>query len=170
MNDRILSIDAGSLKSVIKSLESLPIELQKSAERAVLRSGAAPIQKAVKARVPVDTGLLKKSIGTKVSLGRAATYGRAQVGPRSGFHSTKKVTGRKRDRASKGKRRAAKEKKMIQPEEYAFYLEHGTPHMPAKPFIRPAIDAAEGEVLAAMATGLDKHLTRVAARMASKKA
>lgn len=161
MSDTSLQIDPGSLRSVLKALESLPAELQRSAERAVLRDGAKPILKAARARVGVRSGTLKKSLGVSVNVGKAGSgYGQARMGARNGVkyrYKTGNKTGRKK-RAGQA----------IAAEEVAWYQEMGTPKLPAHPFIRPALDSSAGEVVAAMAAGLDKHLTRVAARLAAK--
>ena len=71
-----------------------------------------------------------------------------------------------------GKILAAKAGQMVpdirDPNKYSHLVEKGTSHSPAQPFIRPAMDSASGQVLEAMSAGLDKHLTRVAQRLAAK--
>jgi len=153
-----ISIDKGSLSGVMKSLDDLLPQFRKSAEKAVLRAGAKPILKAAKDKVPVNTGLLKKSLGVSVSANRSGWIS-ARVGPRKGFKS-KNLTGRKKGKATEGK--------MADAQEISWYVETGTPRASAQPFIRPAIDQAANEVINAMAAGLDQHLTRVAARLARK--
>ena len=167
--DGSISIDKAGLRGVLSALDKLPAEFRKSAEKAVLRAGGKPILKAAKAKVPVDSGNLKKSLGISVHANRSGWIS-ARVGPRKGFKSAKSLTGRKRGRATKGKRRTFIERKMADAQEISWYVETGTPHAAAQPFIRPAIDSAAGEVVEAMAAGLDKHLTRVAARLAKKSA
>ena len=166
-NDGVITIDRSSLMRVMIALDKLPEQFRKSAEKAVLRAGSKPILKAAKAKVPVDTGMLKQSLGISVHANRSGWIS-ARIGPRKGFKSAKSLTGRKRVRATKGKRSTWIERKMADAQEISWYIETGTSHSPAKPFIRPAIDAAQDEVLSAMAAGLDKHLTRVAARLAAK--
>ena len=165
--DGQVTIDKQSLRNVMAALEKLPKEFQKSAEKAVLRAGGKPILKAAKAKVPVDTGNLKKSLGISVHANKQGWIS-ARVGPRKGFKSAKSLTGRKRERATKGKRSTWQERKMADAQEISWYVETGTPHSPAQPFIRPAIDSAANQVVEAMAAGLDKHLTRVAARLAKR--
>ena len=164
--DGYISLDRTSIANVMRALDKLPKEFQKSAEKAVLRAGGKPILKAAKAKVPVDTGNLKRSLGISVYANRTGWIS-ARIGPRNGFKS-KNLTGRKRYRATKGKRTTFKERKLADAQEISWYVETGTPHSSAKPFIRPAIDSAAGEVIAAMTAGLDKHLTRVAARLAKR--
>lgn len=169
-----VTIDKGSLKNIRATLEALPRELRKNAAAAVIRTGAKPIQTAMKAKVPVRTGQLKKSIGTK---SRSLVYGSggsvmayAVIGPRRGFKSKTSLTGRKRKaRKTNSKRKSTFiERRYAEMDEIAWYLETGTPKMPAHPFIRPAIDAAQGQCLTAMAAGFEKHMARIAARLAGK--
>ena len=155
--DASLILDRRGVEAMVKRLEGLPAKFRKSAERVVLRAGAKPILKEAKARVPKKSGILKKSLGVKVHMGK--TGGAAYVGPRSGFKYAKGETGRRRDKG-KGKK--------VDAQEVAFYQETGTPNQPARPFIRPAIDAASGAVLTAMAENLDKYLTKLAARLKAK--
>jgi HK97 gp10 family phage protein len=160
--ERSIKIDSSSLKSVLNALEKLPKELQKSAEKAVIRAGAKPILKAIKENVSgkivkQQSKTLKKSLGVSIRTSKSGWVG-ASIGPRSGFKY-----------ATKTGRRGKTKDKNADAQEVAFYLETGTPNMPARPFIRPALESAQGEVIGAMEAGLSKHLTRVAARLASKK-
>lgn len=154
------SIQIVGIDSIIRALNALPIDLRNSAETAVLRAGGNPILKAAKANAAKskDSGLLVKSIGLSVR----AVNGRktVRVGPRTGLRQvvtrTDKRTGRKYE-------------EIADPNNYSHLVEYGTSHSAAKPFIRPAIDATQGEVLDAMAAGLDQHLTKVAARLSKKR-
>lgn len=152
-------IELKGVGQIIKNLDALPDALRKSAETAVLRAGAVPIRKAAKANAAKskDTGLLQKSISLRIQTVKGVKS--ARVGPRKGLRQ--KVT-RTDPRTGKTYEEIA------DPNNYSHLVEYGTSHSPAKPFIRPAIDSAQGEVLSAMTTGLDKHLTRVAARLAKK--
>lgn len=158
-----ITFDRASLNGVISAIDRLPSELKKSAEKAVLRAGAKPILSAVKGNlsgspVKTRTGTLKKSMGLTVQSKRDG-WVEARVGSKSGSKTkyAKGVTGR-RTRGRQGK--------PLYAEEVAWYLEQGTSKMPAKPFIRPALDSAAPEVATAMANGLERHLTKVAARLA----
>jgi HK97 gp10 family phage protein len=152
-------------KDVQKALAKLPEELMKSSEKSVIRAGAKPILKSAQAKVPQVTGLLKKSLGITVKKPRGESYPTARIGARTGFQG--KFLG---VRVSKSKKNFGKKYNSYQnPFKYVHLVELGTSHSAAKPFIRPAIDAAQNEVIDAMAQGLDKHLTRVAARLAKKR-
>lgn len=154
--NRSITLDRKGVDALIKRLSELPEKFQKSAHRATLRAGANVILKAARARVPVDTGILKKSLGVNVEVSRYG--GSARVGPRYGVKYKYK-------NGNKTGRRGKSAGKAIDAPEVAFYIETGTPNMAAQPFIRPAIDETQGRVLSVMAEGLDKHLTRVVARL-----
>lgn len=138
---------------MIHRLKSLPDNLKKSGEKAALRAGGVPIRKAAKANAQKskDTGLLMRSIGLNVKTVKGFTS--VRVGPRKGFRQAVERTDPRT-----GKKRI----EMADPSNYSHLVEYGTSHSVAKPFIRPAADSAKGEVLAAMATGLSKHLARAA--------
>lgn len=153
------AIKTTGLREMQRTLERLPKELLKSSESAVLRAGAKPIEKAAKAKAPSRTGLLKKSIGNRVKKGKDGIT-TARIGPRTGFKG--KSLGKRKNK------QGVMTERFADPNKYSHLVEFGTSHSPAKPFIRPAIDSASGEVVEAMAQGLDKHLTRTAARLARK--
>lgn len=150
-------LDQASINAVKKSLDALPKELRKAAERSVIRAGANIVLKEARARVPVKTGILKKSLSVTVNSFKGNIS--AKIGPKSGYRYPKNKTGR-RHKSKKGRR--------IDAQEVAFYLETGTPNMPAQSFIRPALEASKGKILEAMTSGLDRHLTKVAAKLAKK--
>jgi len=154
-----VNIEISGVRNILSALDRLPDALRKSAETAVLRAGAKPIEKAAKVNAgkTKDTGLLKKSIGLRVAKVKGVTS--ARVGPRKGMRQEVTRT---------DKRTGRKYKEIADPNNYSHLVEYGTSHSPAKPFIRPAIDSAQGETLNAMAAGLDKHLTKVAARLAKR--
>lgn len=155
-NNSQIKIDT---RGVIAALEKLGPGLRKSAETAVLRAGATPLRKAAKANAAKskDTGLLQKSISLRV----ATTKGNktVRVGPKKGMRQMVTRT---------DKRTGRKYQEMADPNNYSHLVEYGTAHSAAKPFIRPAIDSSQGQIVDAMANGLDKHLTRVAKRLAKR--
>lgn len=146
------SIQIHGLKDMIKRIDSLPEKLKKSGEKAALRAGGVPIRKAAKqfAKSSKETGLLIKSIGLNVKTVKGVTS--ARIGPRKGFEGPSKQV---RDRKT-GKIKTV----TPNPIYYSHLVEFGTRNATAKPFIRPAVDQAKGEVLDAMAKGLEKHLIR----------
>ncbi len=148
--------DQASIRDVERAISLLPRELQKSAETAALRAGAAPIHKAAKrhAASNKDSGLLQRSITTSVKTVRGEKS--ARIGPRTGMRQM--VT---REHKKTGK----KYKVMADPNNYSHLVEYGTTHSAAKPFIRPAINETASETLVAMANSLDLTLTKVVARL-----
>lgn len=99
--------------------------------RPAIREAASKISKAAKSKVPVETGLLKKSIGVKVVTYKSGTI-YAAIGPRSGFK--RKV---QRTMPSTGKKREV----LSNPTKYAHLVEFGTSRFAKKPFMRPAMDS-----------------------------
>lgn len=173
-----VSVSVKGIAELRRSIDRLPADFIKSAERAVLRAGAKPIAKAAKDKAPVGKGehggLLKKSIGLNVKkVGSTVT---ARIGPRTGFR--KKIGTRvlRKDVFAKSRRRglilAAKKGKVVDtfkdPNKYSHLVEFGSSKAPAQPFIRPAIDSASGSTLNAMAIGLERYLKRTAKRLAKK--
>jgi len=145
------TIQIHGLRDMLKRIDSLPEIYKKSGEKAALRAGGVPIRKAAKqfAKSSKDSGLLIKSIGLNVKTVKGVTS--VRVGARKGFGQTVQ---------RKDKRTGKMVEVMANPANYAHLVEYGTSHSTAKPFIRPAVDQSKGEVLSAMAAGLEKHLIR----------
>jgi HK97 gp10 family phage protein len=152
-----MDIKITGIRELSRTLDQLAPALMRSAETAVLRSGGGVIRKAAKANAgrSKDSGLLQKSIGLRVATVKGNKS--ARIGPRKGM---KQLVTRK------DKRTGRTRQEMADPNKYSHLVEYGTSHSAAKPFIRPAIDSTAGEVVGVMADGLDKHLTKVAARLA----
>lgn len=150
------SIKIHGLKDIVRTLERLPEKLKKSGEKAALRAGGAPIRKAAKrfAKSSKDTGLLLKSIGLNVRTVKGETS--VRIGPRKGFNGPSRQV---RDRKTR-------ELKTVTPNPiyYSHLVEFGTSKASAKPFIRPAVDSAQSEILPAMGAALEKHLARAATK------
>jgi HK97 gp10 family phage protein len=113
------------------------------------------VLKTAKQKVPKgETGLLKKSLGRKISVNRRTGRVVAIVGPRTGYKSTKK--GKKITKL--GEQFKAAE---VNPVRYAHLVEKGTKHSAPKPFLRPALDNNLSQIKATMAQvikdGLEKN-------------
>jgi HK97 gp10 family phage protein len=103
-----------------KLLEKLDRKTQKKVIRQAIRAGAKVFAKEMKANAPVETGRLKRSI--KVRMGKR----RKNIISVSAY-----VTGgRESEEAS-----------------VALFKEFGTKHMEKKPFVGPAFDTKEDEVM-----------------------
>jgi HK97 gp10 family phage protein len=152
------------MKAIEKALKKLPEELKRTTETAALRDGAKPILKAAKAlaKSSEDTGLLIKSLGINVRKGRSgSTRGiyTARIGARGGFG---KIVG-----TYKSGKKAGKPIRK-DPKYYAHLVELGTSHSQAKPFIRPAIESAKGQIVPGMAKGYERGLARAVQKLKTK--
>jgi len=152
-----MSFKVTGAKEIAAALKRLPRDLQRAAETAVLREGAKPIAKAAKARAPQDSGLLKKSIGYRVK--KVDGVNSARIGPRTGM---KQQVTRKRPNGTTYTETA-------DPNKYSHLVELGSSRNPAKPFIRPAVDASKGDVINAMAKGYEKHLTKTITKLRTRR-
>ena len=107
-------------KALIKTLQTLPKNIQNNVVVGGIRAGANVVREEARRLVPVDKGDLKKSLAT---IRRKAKQGEI----------TFSVT------ASKGKHRSW----------HGHFVEFGTSKMVAKPFLRPALENKQDEVLEA---------------------
>ncbi len=130
-----ISAKIEGVEELVKQLrQELPARMQTKILRKAIGDGCRVILKAAKQKVPVgETGLLKKSLGTKIKAYRTTGNVVGMVGPRTGSKKTKK-----------GKVRTALGKKFdaagVAPHLYAHLVEKGTKHSAPKPFLRPALD------------------------------
>ena len=184
---QIQAIRLVGIEEIKRTLAQLPEQLLKQAEKDVLKAGAKPVLRAAKARVPTGKGehkgLLKKSLGTSLKKLRSAGKSRSdtvhsiRIGPRTGFRVALKDSTANKDHLAKMKggkkvlavKKGAQRKRFKDPVKYSHLVEYGTSRSAATPFIRPAIEATKSEVVDAMAQGLERHLTKVCARLASGK-
>lgn len=135
-------------KELEKKLLALPEKVAKKHARAALRQAMKPVYDAVRAKVPVREGRLRRALRLRVDqlrksgfTGRvlsAMVYVTASIGPRP----------RLTDRAStvKGKLGPAKYSYQIgsMPKAYGRFVEFGTVDTAPRPFMRPAWDDAGG--------------------------
>ena len=132
-----------------KALSKLPKELRDGVERTALRAGAKPIETKAKSGAPVTSGLLRSSIGVvvkKIKSGKLAGTLSARVGARTGFGETQMVNGQpvKKDTVK-----------------YAGIVEYGTATMPARPFMRSAVESSRTEVMTGLAKGYESGMKRI---------
>lgn len=73
------------LAPLLAKLDGLKRAVQKTAIRRAVDQAGKVVLDAAKAAVPTNTGLLKKSLGRKVVIGRRSGVAIAIVGPRTGF-------------------------------------------------------------------------------------
>ncbi len=110
-------------EELLRQLQELPKKVGNQILRKALRKGAVPIEEEQQNRVAVDTGLTEKSI--IVRMGKRKVKGTQSVVI---FPDPKKFEAAGRDFS-------------------APYLEYGTAHMEAKPFVRPSFDAKKDEAM-----------------------
>ena len=132
-------------------------ELLPAADR-IVRATAFKIEAGAKARVPVDTGMLKNSIYTATSRG-VGTDASGVAAYTAGYKTLHERTGSR----VKGARRIAR-RSVFPPlatpppgtayvavgAEYGAYVEYGTRHRPAKPYLTPAVEAQRAPFLAGL--------------------
>lgn len=117
---------------IIKRFHELGEDGVKKAKE-IMEKSAKTVQKKAKTHVPVDTGLLKSSIATKVYRDEGGTVG--VVGP-----SKEAVSG---------------------DPYYGYFVEYGTQKMSAQPFMRPAADQSAAEVTQFFEDGMREFISRV---------
>lgn len=130
-----MSNEIKGLEGLIKTLNALPDKLEKKVIRAAVRKGANVVRDKARQLVRKDTHNLEKSINT---------YGI-------------KIAGKIAFRVSLKQRKTKKSKDPY----YGYYLELGTSKMAASPFMRPALDESEGEVLDTVINEVKLKLTEV---------
>ncbi len=107
------------MKSDFSKLHALQDALQKKILKKAIRAGTKLVLAAVRGRVPVASGALKKSLTSKVDSAKGSTTVYGIVGPRS-----------KWQKVFKGK--------VKKPSRYAHFIERGRF---ARPFLMPAFQA-----------------------------
>ena len=125
------------IKELRKAFKELSDSAQRGVLRTALRQAAKPVVKEARRRVPVDTGLTKKAIGTKVWL-KKDSVATVMIGVRRG---------------RKGKRHFL-----------LHLLELGTRKMAARPFLRPALDSQKNAAVTALAKALKARIDKVVAK------
>lgn len=109
-------------KALLRRMDTMSSVAQRRIARPAIRQAAGEIRKLAKRYAPRETGLLKKSIKSKLVTKRGTII--AVVGPARGM----KDPDTKRD-----------------PANYAHLVEFGTQHSQAQPFLRPAFDGTPSE-------------------------
>lgn len=122
-----------SFRDVKKALEKLPGVVQEKVVVGATRVATKVIADEAKRNVPVDTGLLKKSIGVAKAKKRDTKDGHVKffVVPKSKILFSKKVN------LADGGTGKVKVKTHAY---YAHMVEFGTKNMAARPFLRPAFE------------------------------
>ena len=126
----------GELIVIYDILPELAEKLTKALDEAV-RKAAFDIQAAAQAAAPVDTGFLKNSIYVVTDNGQS-TYGAIQE-PTDGQEALPEVEPPKRHQAT-----------VAVAANYGVYVEFGSAHGPAQPYLTPAVALVAPQFLAAL--------------------
>ena len=140
-------IKVEGLKELGEAFKRLDADMQKRAGRSATGAAATPIKRRainnIKSSPSVETGSLAKSVIVKRLPKQQTPQGMSEHLVTVRGRGKKLKSGRLQDSAP-----------------YASKVEFGTIHMPAEPFLRPALDAGKGEAIEAMKKSLEKSIKR----------
>jgi HK97 gp10 family phage protein len=135
------------LKELGEAFRRISHDMQIRAGRSATGAAATPIKRRairnIKSSPSVETGALSKSVIVK-------RLPKQQTPPDTSEHI---VTVR-------GRGKKLKSGRVQDSAPHASKVEFGTVHMPAEPFLRPALDAGKGEAVEAMKKSLAKSIQR----------
>lgn len=132
-----MKIKITGVNKLLRKLKGYPKKVVNQFIRSTMRKSCDIVIKTAKINVPVDTGLLKKSIGRKVLKKRSAAMG--IVGARLEFGKKSRETKKK-------------------PFKYLHLVETGTKHSKAQPFLIPALTSNMQRILSLWKSELRKVL------------
>ena len=136
-------------KEIHRALLLLGQKEAKKLARTALRKAAKPILDAARANVPVKEGRLKRALRLKIDTLRSERDVMSALVYVS-FSADKKYRPRKTDRRSRIKGKLTEPRYNYQigsvPVVYGRFVEFGTVHVPARPFMRPAWDSQGDKV------------------------
>jgi HK97 gp10 family phage protein len=151
----MMDVKIEGLKELDAAIRQMTDNVQGRLLRQAANAGAQVIRKEARAKAPKDTGLLRKNIVVGRSRRQSAkgkeTYNVFLKKEKRTFADTK---------ANRRKNRVGKKYEVDGPAFYGKFIEMGTSKMPARPFLRPALEGKRGEAIAAfrekMAEGIRK--------------
>lgn len=150
------TVNIEGLDAVLAAMQNLPASITKNALPYAMRKAAQIWQQEAQRRAPVRTGNLKSRIAVRKrkrnAPGIKLTYSVGLLGGASASYGN-----------TKANRRKGLVGKTYQKQDTAFYwrfLEFGTEKMKARPFLRPAFDTTQDQVVKAVATYLQTGLDR----------
>ncbi len=126
-------------KELDAALSRLALDVETRLAKNAAGAGARVIRDGAKRRAPVDSGNLRAAIKVRRAKKR---YGAAVA-----------------DIVVTGGRKSLKNDAW-----YAKLVEYGTRHAPARPFLRPALDADAPAAIRAIATSLSKQIAKLAGK------
>jgi len=141
-----VTVKVEGLQELGMRMKSLSEDVNKRIARAATAAGAVVIRNSAQAKVPVDTGNLKKNIIVK----------RLPKGE-SSLTSEHIVTVRK------GKLTAKQKGSGLKDAYYGQFVEFGTAKMPARPYLRPAFDQDKERAVEAIKSRIAARLKKAGA-------
>jgi len=147
-----ITVEIRGLDELQAALEQLPKKIADKGLRSSLKMGAKPIQEAMHANAPKDTGFLAEHFGTRVKISRDLVSGSAFIGPQGKIDYPAYGSGAYRlIRKASGK---IKKVGKIAVATIARFLEFGTAKMAKKPFMTQAFESNKDAALGAIVHGL----------------
>lgn len=147
-------VEITGLADVFQRLRGVERKVRTKILRQAVQGAGRLILKAARAKVAVRTGLLRKSLGVKVKVYRKSGVAVAVVGPRTGFKRTVKLPDGSFEiedptniahLVEKGRRAVSvKTAKVLSNGTVVFGRRVAS--VPARPFLRPALDNNKGAV------------------------
>ncbi len=145
------------LPELEKVLAELPVKLETKILRGAMRAGATVILNEAKARVPVKSGRLAKTLRISTSVKRGVVTARVVAGNRKqGVFYAHLVEGGSGPHIIKARRA-----KYLRLHGNVFIKRLAHPGARKNPFLRPALDAGSGAALDAIAVYIRKRLDQV---------
>lgn len=167
------AVKIDGLKQLLKGLEEFKKSTQRSILERALKKAAKPVADTAKALAPVKTGKLKKSIGMKVIRNNAgkAAYAEAMKGGASKGEAA--AAAREANSAARAAGNGPSALVRVQATApHAHFVEWGTKHSGAHPFLGPAYLEGKKSVPVSIAADIkiemEKSARRIAARAAKK--
>ncbi len=144
-----ITVEIKGLRQLGEAMRTLSADVSKKVARAGTAAAAQVIRKSAISKAPVETGNLRKNIILKrLPASETRLTSEHIVTVRRGVTKKQKQAG-------------------LNSADYARFLEHGTVHMPAQPFLRPAFDQNKGQAVVAMASRIKARIDK--AKRAAKK-
>jgi HK97 gp10 family phage protein len=140
------------LRDVLSRLGGLKRSARNRVARQAVAAGARAVARAAKKNAPRETGLLKKSLGSKVKVYANSGVAVGVAGPRVGMRQT----------VVRKKNKARPTPVLSDPAKYAHLAELGTSRSAARPFLRPALEG--GQAAAAMLAAAERGAAAALAR------
>lgn len=157
------------LAELQKSLAQFKKSTQTGILNRVLRKAAKPVEAAAKANAPVDSGELRDSITTEVVRTNAGKAAYADAMRAGASRAEAGQAARAANRAAAGQGASATVRVRAKAW-YAHFVEWGTRHASAHPFLGVALRHNEGAAVKSIAADLKSEIEKTAARVAKRAA